>query len=92
MDKTVICEKILLLGEGERCTLTYYLIADACGEEAGAPRQYGVGIAIPERSEEEQIGNITPNREKAMRLIDLLASNFVTPVALRDVLYDWLCM
>lgn len=91
MDKTVICEKVLMLGEREQCTLTYYLISDECGEEEAALRQYGVGIAIPERSEEELICDITPNSEKAMRLLDLLASNFVTPVALRDVLYDWLC-
>ena len=86
----MICKKVLMLGERDQCTLTYYLISDECGKEE-CDKQYGVGIAIPERNEEEQICTITPSREKAMQLISLLASNFVTPVALRDVLYDWLC-
>ena len=71
--------------------MTYYLVSSDKNDDIDM-RQYGVGISIPERNDEELVGNITPDREKAMQLIDLVASNFVTPVTLRDVVYDWLCM
>ena len=91
MIKTEACKKVLDLGGERQCTLTYYLVSSDKNDDIDM-RQYGVGISIPERNDEELVGNITPDREKAMQLIDLVASNFVTPVTLRDVVYDWLCM
>ena len=91
MKKTVICEKVLTLGGGEKCTLTYYLVAENCREDNAVFTRYGVGISIPEKNEDEFIRDLTAKEERAMRLLDLLASNFVTPVGLHDVLCDWIC-
>ena len=91
MIKTEICRKLISFDCDYNVTLVYCLVTDDIKGEREA-FQYGVSIEIPEKNEEEIIRNITPRKEKAMWLLDLLASNFVTPVTLKDVVYDCLCM
>ncbi len=86
-----ICTKVLRLGESRQCTLTYYITMD--DDLRRIPSiQYGVGIRRNETGEDICFRSITPDRASADRLLDLLASNFVTPMTLCDSVYDWLCM
>ena len=74
--------KITDLGKAGQRTLVYYIL-----KEKGS---YGVGISIEESGEESVVRDVTVSEERALRLSDLLATNYVTPVSLRDVVYDWL--
>ena len=86
-----ICTKVLRLGRNGQRTLTYYITLD--DDYRHVPSiQYGVGIRMDETGEETCFRAITPDRSSADRLLDLLASNFVTPMSLCDAVYDWLCM
>jgi len=87
-----VCRKIINLGRADQRTLIYSLVAsEEYIEDMEIPvKCYGAAIRIDERDESTVIGGITANKDKALRLIDLLASNFVTPVALYDVVYDWI--
>jgi len=85
-----ICTKVLWLGTGSQLTLTYFVsVDDGTGDLPGP--HYGVGIRVKETGNVTFVRSITPEREKAERLADILASNFVTPTALYDCVYDWLC-
>lgn len=90
MIKSEICRKISMLGGEKQRTLVYYLIADLLPRRLFLA-QYGVGVSVLESRDEVDVRCITPNRSRAVQLADLLASNYVTPVALGDVVYDWLC-
>jgi len=79
-----MCRKVTDLGRFGRRTLVYSLIREA-GEA-----EYGVGIAVAESGERAEIHGVTPDRARAERLVDLLATYYVTPVALEDVVRDWL--
>ena len=83
MKDTEYCRKTADLGRYGRRTLVYSLILN---EQGG----FGVSIAIPEFGETETVTDITSDKEKMLSLLDVLATNFVTPVSLRDILEDWL--
>ncbi|MBR1780417.1 MAG: hypothetical protein IJ751_03330 [Oscillospiraceae bacterium] len=53
------------------------------------PEGYGVAI-WDEGGDREEILSLTPSRDRAEELLELLARNQVTPCALRDVVEDWL--
>jgi len=83
MKETEYCRKTVNLGRYGRRTLVYSLLSN---ERGG----FGVSIAIPEFGETEIVEDIVPDRGTVLSLLDMLATNFVTPVSLRDVLEDWL--
>ncbi len=83
MQKIEMCRKITGLGQAGQCTLVYSVIEDS--------PDFGISIQITEIEEEETVLNITRNETEIKELCDMLASNFVTPIALRDVVYDWIC-
>lgn len=85
---TQMCSKITDLGRHGQRTLKYYLTTDT--SEDGCV-SYGAGIEIDESGENTFVRCITANRNEACSLIDTLATNFVTPVSLGDIVYDWLC-
>ena len=94
MKKIEICKKVTELGKEGQRTLVYFLTADDAECEIGRKGEktdFGVGISIEESGEEVFVRRITPAESEIKRLCDLLASNFVTPIALGDVIYDWLC-
>ena len=92
MEIVEICRKITDLGRDTRRTLIYMITAEKySGENQNVPLEFGVGIKILETQESSFVNCITPNMEKITQLADLLASNFVTPISLKDVVYDWLC-
>ena len=64
---------------GER--IDYYILPE--GAEG-----YGVGAAY--REDVVFVRNITPHREEITALASLLCRGRVTPIALRDVVEDWL--
>lgn len=92
MKKEEICRKIIDLGKDSQRTIVYYLVIseDDFTELEKPVKSYGVAIEVKERNELTAVSKITTRTEKANRLLDLLASNFVTPVSLYDVVYDWL--
>lgn len=76
----------LLVGEA-RCRALrarYYLL----GEDAGGPGSYGVQIEM--EGEEASAADLSPSRQRVLELAEALARGGVTPVALRDVVDDWL--
>ena len=86
MTKSEICRKVTDLGKLGQRTLVYSVTCDINQSE----RDYGVSISIAENGEEMAIRCITTRVEQALGLVDLLASNFVTPVCLEDVVLDWI--
>lgn len=77
----------LLMGEA-RCRAfhtRYYLLEDTSGE--GGP-SYGVRIELG--VEAAEVGNLSPSRRRVEDLARALVRGVVTPVALRDVVDDWL--
>ena len=88
MERLGICRKITDLGRYGQRTLDYFVTAE--GEVDGYP-SYGVGIAVCENGEETMVRGITTKEDEARSLADILATNYVTPVSLGDVVYDWLC-
>ena len=76
MVKTEVCRKYVFLGRPEQRTIIYYLLRE---EHAPAPPSYGVGIAILETGEENELPGITFSQEAAERLADRLATDSATP-------------
>ncbi len=72
--------------------VVYYVTVDELFNCDGVAvlENYGVGICIPESGEEDNINSITTDARKILTIIDMLAEGAVTPVGLRDVLYDLL--
>lgn len=91
-DLEEICKKVIFLGKENQRTLCYYVTTGEIQhpDKEGAIKTYGVGISIEEKEEFASVNSITTKKETAYKLIDILASNFVTPVSLYDVIYDWL--
>lgn len=76
----------LLMGEA-RCRASqarYYLLE----EEAEKPGAYGVQIEM--EGEEASVRDLSPSRQRVEALAEALVRGAVTPVALRDVVDDWL--
>lgn len=87
-----ICRKVTDLGEAGQRTLIYYITSERVKfpEIDGEVVDYGVKVSISESEEESTISGITTVREKIEELIDMLATGYVTPVILGDIVYDWL--
>lgn len=76
---------------GTDFSLDYSILVDEMEIAGGfACESYGVKVARTGGSEEEAIPNITTSVTRIDALMELLIRNFVTPVALRDVVEDWL--
>ncbi len=76
----------LFVGEAQ-CRMKkarYYLL----GEDPEAPGSYGVQIKM--EGEEASVKNLSPSRERVLELAEALARGAVTPMALHDVVDDWL--
>lgn len=76
----------LLVGEA-RCRAScvrYYLLEEA-SESGGS---YGVQVELD--GEEAALPDLSPSRRRVQELAAALARGGVTPVALRDVVDDWL--
>ena len=76
----------LFVGEA-RCRALparYYLLE----EDAADPGSYGVQIEM--EGEAAEAADLSPSRQRVWELAETLARGSVTPVALRDVVDDWL--
>ena len=62
----------------------YYLLE----EDAAEPASYGVEIEL--EGETAAVRDLSPCRERVQALAEKLVRGAVTPVALRDVVDDWL--
>ena len=74
----------LFVGEA-RCRASkarYYLL------EGEGPVSYGVQVEL--EGEEASAADLSPSRQKVEILAEALVRGVVTPVALRDVVDDWL--
>lgn len=84
MTKTEMCRKVTGLNGGQR-TLVYSLI-----DEEVETARYGVSILFEESADEKEIRRLSNDRERIEKLIDLLATDFITPGSLDDVVYKFL--
>lgn len=86
-----ICRKVTDLGKERQRTLVYFLTAEMDTVTYDSPVEiFGVGICKLETGEKKIFRNVTSLRSRAEELVDILATNFVTPVSLEDVICDWL--
>ena len=70
--------------------LRYYVLVDELELGQGMLcESYGVKVTAPD-GEEASVRNITVRPGRIDRLLELLQRNQVPPVALRDVIDDWL--
>ena len=68
----------------------YYLLVESILFEGTLlGESYGVKL-VSDSGEEEKVLRVTVNAERVQRLLQLLVENEVTPVALQDVVQDWL--
>ncbi|WP_091128174.1 DUF6514 family protein [Oscillibacter sp. PC13] len=67
--------------------VNYYLLSEELEDSVG---QYGLCVECGE--EAESILRITESQNAVLTLLSLLASGGVTPIAVRDVVEDWLLM
>ena len=75
-------------------TLIYSVTIDelASASLAAGLESYGASIAVRENGEEACVRHITLRSSEIFSLTSLLSRNSVTPAALCDVVYDWLCL
>ena len=90
VEKSELCRKIIGFDNGERMTLVYSLVTER-GELLEDKERFGASIALEETGEESVVGDISTDREKVLKLIDIMATGYVTPISLCDVVYDHLC-
>lgn len=85
-------KKICLNGEEE--TLVYFITINELSDSASGIllEIYGIGVTICKSGETQIIPNITFSKSEVFALLDLMASNLVTPVAVSDIVNDWLCL
>ncbi len=84
------CKKHLTLESGGDLEVAYYITVDElCGAEEVLFENYGVGIRLS-GGDEDSIRGITVSSDKIALLLRVLSDGDVTPVSLRDVLYDLL--
>ena len=76
----------LLVGEAQcrAFQARYYLLE----EESETSGSYGVQIEMED--EEASVRDLSPSRQRVEALAEALVRGGVTPVALRDVVDDWL--
>ncbi len=77
----------LLMGEAQcrAARARYYLLEE---ETVNSGPSYGVEVEL--EGETAAVRDLSPSRQKAAELAEVLAQGTVTPVALRDVVDDWL--
>ena len=76
--------------DGFRQGCDYYIVIDQMDVGgAFACESYGVRVVGPD-GEEAMVPHITIDISRIDQLVELLRRNDVTPVALWDVVYDWL--
>jgi hypothetical protein len=91
MRRQELCKKVTDLGRAGQRTLSYFITIDGGrGEGDKAYLDYGVGVMIEESGEEALCRCLTVNDDEIKKLADLIATNYVTPVSLGDVIEDWL--
>ena len=70
--------------------LRYFVLVDEVELGGGLfCESYGVRVTAPD-GEEASVANLTVRPERIDQLVELLRRNQVPPVALRDVIDDWL--
>ncbi|MBE6949254.1 MAG: hypothetical protein E7456_05350 [Ruminococcaceae bacterium] len=84
MEKTEVCRKVTGTNGGWR-TLVYYLVDE--GNDRG---RYGVSVVHLETDEKSEARRLSNDRERIEKLIDLLATDCITPNSLEDVVYKFL--
>lgn len=92
MRKADICRKNICTGGENNTEISYYITIDEMLDCNGINllENYGVGIRIAESGEEDNVKCITVDSRKIFNIVEILANGSVTPVGLRDVLYDLL--
>ena len=76
----------LLVGEAQcRAFQAHYYLLEEESETSGS---YGVQIEMED--EEASVRDLSPSRQRVEALAEALVRGAVTPVALRDVVDDWL--
>ena len=92
MKRHEVCRKFCNLAKFGQKTLVYYITAITLedDETGGTFESFGVAVKISETGEEAIVNDITTVNEKIHDLINHISSNFVTPVSLFDVVYDWM--
>lgn len=83
MVKTEICRKITGLDDSRR-TLVYFLV-----DEGEGIARYGVSVLLEESRKETEIRRLSNDEERVNKLIDLLATDYITPNSLESVAYRW---
>lgn len=80
------CVRKILFGQSECCgaVVCYYLLA----EEMAGMERYGLQVCCGE--EMETVPDITSSQRQIQALMAAMAKGGVTPVAVRDVVEDWL--
>ena len=80
---------------GDRVVLYYYVIESKPTENEFNARTYGIGIDMYTQrpgqrtlKERKYIENVFTNEKDAKTMTDVLCRGCVTPVTLKDVLYD----
>lgn len=86
MTKTEICRKITGLNGGQR-TLVYFITDDK-----GKTARYGVAIRLEESGEQKEVRHLSNDIERIEKLVDILATDFVSPNRLDDVVYKLLAV
>ncbi|WP_143162235.1 DUF6514 family protein [Sporobacter termitidis] len=88
-----ICRKNAMLHPGQNNTLVYYIVVNDLKDFANdfACEIYGAGVTIVETGETEIVSDVTFSKNEIFSLIKLLSDHLVTPVAVSDVVSDWLC-
>lgn len=68
----------------------YLLLAEDIETDGFCCESYGIAVRDPATGEKASVRHITANGETALALLDRMARMGVSPVALRDVVEDWL--
>ncbi|WP_297212483.1 DUF6514 family protein [uncultured Flavonifractor sp.] len=75
--------------EGRTHGYRYYILVGEMPVGGLTCESYGVKI-VGENGDQASVENLTIRTERIDRLMELLIRNAVSPVALRDVIDDWL--
>lgn len=77
--------------------LEYYIIPEDISPDNCTLRSYGIRVVKTERSEgggsvveSKEINNVFYHRSDAQKFVDLIKRNCVTPMALMDVVEDYI--
>lgn len=90
MKEIEYCKKYLTPENGSNFEIAYYITVDEVIFDGEALfENYGVGIRLSS-GDEDSIRGITVSSEKIALLLRVLSDGYVTPISLRDVLYDLL--